>query len=115
MSDDRIPTDIWVGAQMRACMARGVPAYVVHKGALASGTVMVKVVMRSGGQMLCKLLNQSRDLDGNMGWMDVFNEETVDEKRADDYIRRSITRDPDVWVVEVEDNTGANPFEGKKI
>lgn len=110
MSDDRIPTDIWVTAHIRQCAAKGVPVYVTHKGAFAAGTVMVKIVMRQKG---CILLNQTRDMDGNMGWMKVFDEETVDEKRADEYIQKSIKRDPDVWVVEVEDDSGKNPFEGK--
>lgn len=110
MDDNRIPTDVWVSAHIRSCASRGVPVYVTHKGALASGTVMVKIVIRGQG---CKLLNQSRDLDGNLGWMHVFEDEIVDEKRADDYIRRNITRDPDVWVIEVEDESGQNPFEGK--
>jgi len=60
-----------------------------------------------------KLLNQSRDMDGNTGWMDVFDGAAVDEKKVDEYIGRAVSRDPDVWVVEVEDALGANPFEGK--
>jgi len=114
--DDRIPTELWVSAHQRQCTARGVPFYVLHKVALAAGTVMVKIVVpgdspaASGG---CILLNQMRDIDGNIGWMDVFDGEEADEKRADDYIRRSIDRDPDVWVVEIEDRAGKNPFEGK--
>jgi len=110
MSDDRIPTELWVAAHMRQCVAKSIPVYVVHKGALASGTVIVKIVMHGKG---CKLLNQSRDLDGNQGWLDVFDGEIVDEKRADEYIQRSLKRDPDVWVIEVENAEGKNPFEGK--
>ena len=83
---------------------------MVHRGAAASGTVMVRIVMRGKG---CKLLNQSRDSSGNMGWMDVFEGAAVDETRADQYIQRAIARDPDVWVIEVEDESGQNPFEGK--
>lgn len=108
--DDRLPTELWVAAHLRQCVSKGVPIYVVHKGALVAGTVIVKIVMRGQG---CKLLNQSRDIDGNMGWMDIFDGEIVDESRADQYIQRTVQRDPDVWVVEVEDRSGKNPFEGK--
>jgi hypothetical protein len=107
--DDRIPTEVWVTAHLRQCMAKGVPVYVMRKGA-ASGTVIVKIVMKSLG---CRLFNQSRDLDGNMGWMDIYEGTVVDESRADEYIQRAASRDPDVWVVEVEDRDGKNPFEGK--
>ena len=112
MSDDaRLPTDLWVSAHLRQCSGRGIPVYVLHKGAYAAGTVMVKIVMAG----TCKLLNQARDLDGNMAWMDIFDGGAVDEKEADAYIQRSIKRDPDVWVIEVEDASGKNPFEGKII
>lgn len=109
-NDARLPTALWVDAHLRKCMAAAIPVYVVHKGAHAAGTVMVKIVL--GGKS-CFLLNQSRDLDGNTGWMQVFDDAPVDENRADAYIRRSIERDPDVWVIEVEDPEGRNPFEGK--
>jgi hypothetical protein len=110
MTDDRIPTELWVTAHLRQCTAKGIPAYVVHKGAPAAGTVMVKIVRKD---KTCKLFNQSRDMDGVMGWMDVFDGVAVDEKKADEYIQRSLKRDPDVWVVEIEDAEGKNPFGGK--
>lgn len=108
--DDRIPTELWVTAHVRQCTAKGMGIYVTHRGAAAAGTVMVKIVMRAQG---CKLLNQSRDINGNIGWMDIFDGLLVDEKRADEYIQRTLSRDPDVWVIEVEDANGQNPFEGK--
>jgi hypothetical protein len=112
--DDRLPTDLWVAAHLRQCTAKALPAYVIHKGAPASGTVMVKIVIRGPGkESRCKLLNQARDSDGNMGWMDLNNGNIVDETHADQYIQRAISRDPDVWVIEVEDASGKNPFEGK--
>ncbi|MDD9900731.1 MAG: DUF1491 family protein [Alphaproteobacteria bacterium] len=110
--DDRLPTDLWVTAHVRQCGARGIPVYVAHKGAFASGTVMVKIVIPGQG---CKLLNQTRDMDGNTAWMSIFDDDLVEEKRADDYTKRAISRDPDVWVIEVEDKEGQNPFEGKVI
>lgn len=110
MSDDRIPTDVWVAAQVRALGVRNIPVYVARRGAFAAGTVMVKTVSRA---KMARLFSQSRDMDGNMGWLDAFDGESVDEKRADDYIARTTARDPDVWVLEVESESGDNPFEGK--
>jgi len=110
VSEDRIPTELWVTAHLRQCTAKGIHHTVVHKGAPAAGTVMVKILMRD---RLCKLLNQSRDMDGNMGWMDMFDGAPADERKADEYITRTLKRDPDIWVIEIEDRAGNNPFEGK--
>jgi hypothetical protein len=107
---DRLPTDLWVSAHLRQCAAKGIPVYVVHKGALAAGTVMLRLIMRGKGS---KILNQSRNIDGDLGWMDPFDGEVIDDAKAEQYIKRSIDRDPDVWVIEVEDVEGKNPFEGK--
>ena len=110
MTDDRLPTGLWVDAHLRKLSAAAIPAYVVNRGNHASGTVIVKIVMRGAG---CRLLSQMRDINGEMGWMSVFEETAVEEPRADAYIRRSLSRDPDLWVIEVEDASGANPFDGK--
>lgn len=108
--DDRLPTALWVDAHVRRCITQAIPVYVVHKGAPASGTVMVKIVLRD---KTCFLLNQARDENSQMGWMQIFDDAPVDEPKADAYIRRSLERDPDIWVIEVEDAEGKNPFEGK--
>jgi hypothetical protein len=96
---------------MRQCMARGLSVTVARKGEAMGGTVMVKIVLgRAEG---CKLLSQSRDENGVLGWLAAFDGAVVEEQKADEYIARATKRDPDVWVIEVEDKTGANPFEGK--
>ena len=111
--DDRIPTALWVDAHLRKCAAEAIPAYVINKGAYASGTVLVKLNNLEGS---CVLLVQQRDLEGNLGWMYAGGqEERLAEKEADAYIRRSIDRDPDVWVIEIEDREMNNPFEGRII
>ena len=60
-------------------------------------------------------MTQIRDMDGNLGWMNALSQERVAESDADAYIRRAVDRDPDIWVIEVEDREGKNPFEGKLI
>jgi len=108
--DDRLPTALWVDAHLRQLTLAAVPYYIVNKGAYSSGTVMLKINMIEEG---CKLLQQQRDLDGVMGWLGLFKGEKVAESEADAYIRRAVDRDPDLWVIEIEDRAGHNPFEGK--
>ena len=96
MSD--LPTHLLVAAALRRCVSAGKPAYVVRKGAEERGTVIVQVLRRGQGPLL---FTQSAE-----GWMN-----PLDEKGdAEAYIARAVKRDPDVWVVEVEDDGGNNPF-----
>jgi hypothetical protein len=108
--DDRLPTALWVDAHLHQLTLTGISFYIVQKGAHAAGTVLLKI-SNMGGE--CLLLQQQRDLDGNMGWMKVFDKaETAPESEADAYMRRAIERDPDLWVIEIEDKEMNNPFEG---
>ncbi|MBU6476191.1 MAG: DUF1491 family protein [Alphaproteobacteria bacterium] len=107
---ERLPTELLVAGYLRQCAARAIPVYIVHKGAPAAGTVTLRLALRDKS---VKILNQSRDMDGNLGWNNPFDSETVDETRADAYIQKAVARDPDVWVIEVESADGRNPFEGK--
>lgn len=106
-TDDRLPTELWVTSALRATAAKAIPIYILHKGAPASGTVVVKVVL-GGGQ--CRLFNQSRDMEGKVVWISPLDEDIVAEAKADDYISRARSRDPDLWVIEAEDTQGRNPF-----
>ena len=110
MDDDRLPTSLWVDAHLAHLNAQAISYYVVNRGAYASGTVMLKLYAPGEG---CKLLQQQRDLEGDMGWMAMFKGDIVEEKQADDYIQRAVDRDPDLWVIEIEDKNMTNPFEGK--
>lgn len=109
---DRLPVSIWIDAHLRRLNEIGQGYYVLNKGAFAAGTVLVKINLLDGFSLL---LTQIRDMDGNLGWMNATKEERVAEMDADAYIRRAVGRDPDIWVIEVEDRGGKNPFEGKLI
>jgi hypothetical protein len=110
MTDDRLPTALLLDAHFHRFMTDGVPYYVLNKGAYAAGTILLKLNGRENG---CVVLQQQRDLDGQMGWMKLFKGQIVGETEADSYIQRAVDRDPDVWAIEVEDRTLTNPFEGK--
>ena len=112
MDDDRLPSHVWIMAQVRRSNADGIPATVAHRGEEARGTLLVKINQLEHG---CRVLSQARDLDGILGWLAVFKDGLVPEAEADAYIARAVARDPDLWVVEVEHRDGLHPFEGKLI
>ncbi len=112
MLDDRVPTHLLVGAGIARCNAEGVPVAVRFKGERMSGVLLVKIDRFRVG---CRLRLQQRDLDGALGWASPLAEETVSEADAEAYIARARDRDPDLWVVEVEDPTGRNPFDPAEL
>ena len=112
MPDGRIPTELWVRAHLRRLSAQGVPAVVVQRGDPHGGMVILKVNRLDLG---CRVLSQTRDLDGVLCWLAALDGRLVSESEADDYIARQTARDPDLWVVEVETRDGDHGFEGKEM
>lgn len=110
--DQRLPTHLYVQAHLWRCSAAGIPAYVQRKGERESGMIVLKVTLPFQG---ARVYSQSRDLDGNLGWLAGLNGALVPESEADAYIERQVKRDPDLWVVEVESRDGSHPFDGKAI
>ena len=112
MIDDRIPTDLWVKAHIRRCSVEGVPAVVARRGERTGGMVLLKLNQLEAG---VRVLTQSRDLDGKLGWLAALGGALVPEADAEAYISRAVQRDPDLWVVEIEHKEGWHPFEGKVL
>ena len=112
LDGERLATSLWIDAHLRLCEQKGLFFYVTNKGAPYSGTILLKLNGQGNG---FRILTQVRDVDGNLGWMHALGKEDVEEVDIDAYIRRSLERDPDIWVIEIEDKTLTNPFEGKLI
>ncbi|NBC96581.1 MAG: DUF1491 family protein [Deinococcus-Thermus bacterium] len=108
-AEARLPTHLWVGAHLRRCSTEAVPAYVLRKGEATGGLVLLRLARPAGG---VRVLVQTRDLDGRLGWMAVLGGGWVADAEADAYVARAVDRDPDLWVVEIEHPDGWHPFEG---
>ena len=108
----RLPVHLWIDAQLRPLNDKGVFYYIHQKGDQNTGVILLKLNGLSGQ---CQLLIQQRDFDDELGWIHALAQEVVEESDADAYIQRTISRDPDIWVIEIEDREMVNPFEGKMI
>jgi hypothetical protein len=108
MTDERLPTELIIAARLRALQSQGIGCYIVRKGAGQSGSILLRSVM---GRDASHLYVQSLLDDGSRGWMRVSGDTPQNDEKAQDYVARSVKRDPDLWVVEVEDRDGKNLFE----
>ena len=110
MPGRQLPTALLVEGRLAALAARAVPYYFVQKGNPSSGLLLVKINGLNGH---VRLLIQERDfVEDKLVWVAALDGEIIEEARADAYIRRAVSRDPDLWVLEIEDRAMHNPFDG---
>lgn len=97
----RLTTDFWVAAYLNRLRLSDIPAFVVAKGDVTAGAVLVKQNTLDGQ---ARVFQRSFDLmTGERTWI-VLAE--GDEAACDAAIARQRGYDPDLWVIEVEDREG---------
>ena len=111
MKENRIATHLWVEAELRRLSDSGIGVYVTARGDKTGGMVIQKVSDLCGQ---CRLMGLQRDLLGKLVWINVLQDEIVPESEADLYIQRAKQRDPDLWIIEIEDRTMQADF-GKNV
>jgi len=103
-----LPVHILIDATLKQLTEQGIFYTILQRGERNSGTILLKIWSRADQ---CKLLTQQRNLDGDLQWINATNKETVAEPDADTYTQRARSRDPDLWIIEIEDPNMNNPFE----
>ncbi len=98
----QLSSDIWVYALIRRATLGGAFATVVRRGDARGGAVLVKTLDRRSGE--ARLWSQAVARDGEPLWMQPLS--GTEEAAMDAYIERAAARDPDLWVVEIEDADG---------
>lgn len=111
MSEPRIKAGIWVSAALRLGTSDGKPGLVVRKGDADAGGILVVLRGRTG----CMVLTQFRDAMGELAWMRSTGPTPVTEDASDAYIKKQISYDPDLWVIEFDAADYLPPFEGKLV
>ena len=100
----RLTSSFWVQAYIKKLNLLGVPAFVVSHGDATAGAIIVKVNKLNGDAVL---FERSFSLDKNLNQWSKF--ESGDEKELDELLSRQLSRDRDLWIVEIESREG-DPF-----
>lgn len=97
----RLTSDLWVSAYLTRLRLADIPAYIIAKGDPTAGAVIVKVATLNGQ---ARAFQRSFDLMSDTRIWVILSEGT--EPDVDALITRQRARDPDLWVIELEDRQG---------
>jgi hypothetical protein len=104
----RLKSGIWVAAYLRRCQTEGVFGAVRRRGAEEAGAVFVKLALLDGNAILYAPAPQTA-YDDSRPIERVFTPsppQPVAEQSVEERLRKEISFDPDVWIVEIEDKAG---------
>lgn len=97
----RLTAALWVSAYLNRLRLADIAAYVTAKGDPTAGAVVVKVATLDGR---ARAFQRSFDLMANTRIWVVLAEGP--EPEVDAMLTRQRGRDPDLWVIELEDRQG---------
>lgn len=100
MTEPRIRTALWVQAQLRVCDRAGLPLVVRRRGDPDAGAIVLLIDRGVPGVVV---MSQTRDELGRLAWLRPLGAEPAPEAKAEEFVTRTTKRDPDVWVIEIED------------
>jgi hypothetical protein len=102
----RVRSDFWISAYLRRCNSEGAFAVLRRRGAPEAGAIFIKIERRDGGIALFGPAPLGIDETGERIFMRLHKDEWTDAGAAETRLQREISYDPDVWIVEVEDQLG---------
>jgi hypothetical protein len=97
----RLASGVWVSAYLTRLRLADIPSYVTARGDAEAGAVVVKVALLDGS---ARAFERRSDLmTGARAW--ILLAEGA-EAEVDALLSRTRARDPDLWVIELEDRQG---------
>ena len=103
MTEPRLKTGLRVAAMLRRYDMHGIAAFQRRRGDADSGAVMIKLALGNGHAFV---LIQTYDGEGRRAWMRQGGAAPIDDATAEAAIEKAIRRDPDLYVIEIEDKQG---------
>ena len=102
----RLTADFWVRAYLTRLRLATIPAYVTRHGDATSGVVLVKLARLDGTASLHQRMFDP--MAETRAWHCVGDGAEAD---LDARLAREMSRDPDLWVIEIEDRAGRTLLE----
>jgi hypothetical protein len=104
----RLRSDIFVGALIRRAEIEGAAAVLRRRGAAEAGAILIKLDLLDGRAALFGPAPQSEELPAGVDrlFARLHKEEWIDPMSAEERLRREISFDSDLWIVEIEDRSG---------
>ncbi|UTW55525.1 DUF1491 family protein [Kordiimonas sp. SCSIO 12610] len=96
----RLASKLWIDAHIRACFGKGLPAFVVHKGDVERGGVIIKVDRFDAGILV---FERTTTFEGDTVWAKRGPDNGMNAQEAQQIIDKRLKFDSDCWVVEIED------------
>jgi len=102
----RLAAGLWVSAYLVRLRLADIPAYVTAKGDGEAGAVVVKLALLDGS---ARAFARRSDLaSGARAWILLAE---GPEAEVDALLARTRARDPDLWLIELEDRRGRTLLE----
>lgn len=102
----RLTAEFWVKAYLTRLRLNDIPAYVTAKGDATAGAVIVKCARLDG---TAEAWQRSFDLmSGARKWVILSQGPEVE---VDAVLTRQSSRDPDLWIIEIESRDGRTLLE----
>ncbi len=102
----RLASGLWVAAYLARLRLAAIPAYLTRRGDDTAGSVIVKLALMDG---TARAFVRTWDFASDTRPWRVLAE--GDEVAVDAALAREAMRDPDLWVIEVEDRQGRTLLE----
>jgi hypothetical protein len=106
----RVKSHIWVSAYLRRLNASFVPAALIRRGDADAGAIYIKVAALDGtcqvfaplsAEFAKSVSNGQILLEDGRAWQPAYPSSAA-EADADAYLARHASRDPDIWILEIE-------------
>ncbi len=94
-------------AHLRRCFAAGLTAVVVNKGAPEAGSIYIQVTMSDQlVRVFAPAPGPAYNEKGDRNWSHPLGTEPVSVEKAQEYFARQRSFDPDIWIIDIDDQRG---------
>lgn len=105
----RLKSEIWVKAYLRRCAVQGASGVVARHGDDDAGAIFIKILRGDGMAAVFSPAPAGLDeADVDRRWVKRFETGFVSDAEAEAMLRREVSFDSDVWIIEIEDRDGRN-------